>query len=266
MLLLWWYLFSCARIGCRWGQTQPPYSAPLWAHHEYWSQLVLSLRLHAAFGLSWIQKVSRYNNVTLEIAQELIHYLTECHITCHTKCAHLVPDFCGLSMEMANQMLAEIKAAAKRKPTETASKPQPPKTPTAEEHTSGVPDRSSAGSLPSLTQESLSSDMSQLSLQSHNVPAAANRPAPMPMPQPQPQPQHMGHPGYPPQQQPPQQYYPQAVRPPSMPQVQPVSPYAPIPNPAVMGRPMYNPPQQQPYPVMDAGAPRVSPFDIRWWN
>ncbi|KAI7864786.1 kinase-like domain-containing protein [Spinellus fusiger] len=39
---------------------------------------------------------------------------SECDITCHIKCAHLVPDFCGLSMEMANQMLAEIKAAKRR--------------------------------------------------------------------------------------------------------------------------------------------------------
>ncbi|CAO3647232.1 unnamed protein product [Cunninghamella echinulata] len=39
---------------------------------------------------------------------------SECSITCHVKCAHLVPDFCGLSMEMANQMLAEIKAAKRR--------------------------------------------------------------------------------------------------------------------------------------------------------
>uniref|UniRef100_V5ESL7 Protein kinase n=1 Tax=Kalmanozyma brasiliensis (strain GHG001) TaxID=1365824 RepID=V5ESL7_KALBG len=33
---------------------------------------------------------------------------TECDITCHTDCAHLVPDFCGMSMEMANQLLSDI--------------------------------------------------------------------------------------------------------------------------------------------------------------
>ena len=33
---------------------------------------------------------------------------TECDITCHANCAHLVPDFCGMSMETANQLLAEI--------------------------------------------------------------------------------------------------------------------------------------------------------------
>ncbi|KAI9476389.1 MAG: kinase-like domain-containing protein [Benjaminiella poitrasii] len=48
---------------------------------------------------------------------------SECGITCHTKCQHFIPDFCGLSMEMANQMLAEIKAANKRKTLEGAITP-----------------------------------------------------------------------------------------------------------------------------------------------
>ncbi|EPQ54936.1 hypothetical protein GLOTRDRAFT_130101 [Gloeophyllum trabeum ATCC 11539] len=30
---------------------------------------------------------------------------TECDITCHATCAHLVPDFCGMSMETANRLL-----------------------------------------------------------------------------------------------------------------------------------------------------------------
>lgn len=53
-------------------------------------------------------------------------FIIECGITCHTKCQHFIPDFCGLSMEMANQMLSEIKAANKRKTldgTSTSSKP-----------------------------------------------------------------------------------------------------------------------------------------------
>lgn len=33
---------------------------------------------------------------------------TECGIMCHTQCAHLVPDFCGMSMEMANKILRTI--------------------------------------------------------------------------------------------------------------------------------------------------------------
>ncbi|KAL5501614.1 PKC1 [Sanghuangporus vaninii] len=41
---------------------------------------------------------------------------TECGIACHANCAHLVPDFCGMSMETANQLLSEIqKVKALRK-------------------------------------------------------------------------------------------------------------------------------------------------------
>jgi hypothetical protein len=32
---------------------------------------------------------------------------SECDITCHETCAHLVPDFCGMSMETANQLLRD---------------------------------------------------------------------------------------------------------------------------------------------------------------
>ncbi|KAF2869785.1 kinase C-like protein [Massariosphaeria phaeospora] len=34
---------------------------------------------------------------------------TECGLTCHAACVHFVPDFCGMSMEVANQILMEIK-------------------------------------------------------------------------------------------------------------------------------------------------------------
>lgn len=33
---------------------------------------------------------------------------TECGLTCHTGCAHLVPDFCGMSMEAANEILKAL--------------------------------------------------------------------------------------------------------------------------------------------------------------
>ncbi|KZF19391.1 HR1-domain-containing protein, partial [Xylona heveae TC161] len=42
---------------------------------------------------------------------------TECGLTCHTQCAHLVPDFCGMSMEVANQILREIRTTKKRQTT-----------------------------------------------------------------------------------------------------------------------------------------------------
>lgn len=35
---------------------------------------------------------------------------SECGVMCHTQCTHLVPDFCGMSMEMANKILMTIKS------------------------------------------------------------------------------------------------------------------------------------------------------------
>lgn len=38
---------------------------------------------------------------------------TECGVMCHAHCTHLVPDFCGMSMDMANKILATIKSTPK---------------------------------------------------------------------------------------------------------------------------------------------------------
>ncbi|KAF2761590.1 HR1-domain-containing protein [Pseudovirgaria hyperparasitica] len=53
---------------------------------------------------------------------------TECHLTCHANCVHFVPDFCGMSMEVANQILWEIKNAKKRQ-TSTGIHTQMPSQP-----------------------------------------------------------------------------------------------------------------------------------------
>ncbi|KAI9285195.1 kinase-like domain-containing protein [Umbelopsis sp. AD052] len=192
----------------------------------------------------------------------------ECGITCHTKCAHLVPDFCGMSMEMANQMLAEIKAA-KRRTTEGTGTPKLTK---AERPTSG-------GSSTSLG-DSLHGNMSQLSLQGgHQQQPQYQQSYPqgsmhMPAPMSPQAPQSHGSP----QMRPPGQYnMPPDYGRPYMPQQQQMGPppmqqripspsqpqsYAPIPNTAMMPRPYQPGPspqmsqqlQQKPYPV----APRVS--------
>lgn len=63
---------------------------------------------------------------------------TECDITCHANCAHLVPDFCGMSMETANQLLAEIqKVKATR--TAAAGRQRPARAPTASMEQIGGP-------------------------------------------------------------------------------------------------------------------------------
>lgn len=44
---------------------------------------------------------------------------SECGVMCHAQCTHLVPDFCGMSMEMANKILTTIKST---KPTKQLPK------------------------------------------------------------------------------------------------------------------------------------------------
>ncbi|KAK1225409.1 Serine/threonine kinase [Marasmius sp. AFHP31] len=56
---------------------------------------------------------------------------SECEITCHANCAHLVPDFCGMSMETASALLSDIrliKQSQQSKPAKT-SRPPPPQGP-----------------------------------------------------------------------------------------------------------------------------------------
>ena len=53
---------------------------------------------------------------------------SECGITCHATCTHFVPDFCGMTMETANALLAnirDIKRTHQNKRSIT-SMPQPP--------------------------------------------------------------------------------------------------------------------------------------------
>ncbi|EGE05620.1 AGC/PKC protein kinase [Trichophyton equinum CBS 127.97] len=53
---------------------------------------------------------------------------SECSLTCHANCAHLVPDFCGMSMEVANQILETIiKARNTNRTSGGSTKPPHPK-------------------------------------------------------------------------------------------------------------------------------------------
>lgn len=51
----------------------------------------------------------------LPLGKKNVRKCTECGSTCHASCVHLVPDFCGMSMEIANQILSEIKLTKNRK-------------------------------------------------------------------------------------------------------------------------------------------------------
>lgn len=51
----------------------------------------------------------------LPLGKKSARKCTECGVTCHAHCAHLVPDFCGMSMEMANQILSEIRSTKRQR-------------------------------------------------------------------------------------------------------------------------------------------------------
>jgi len=54
---------------------------------------------------------------------------SECGITCHATCTHFVPDFCGMTMETANALLANIRDI-KRSHQNKRSITSPPNKPT----------------------------------------------------------------------------------------------------------------------------------------
>ncbi|CEG66545.1 Putative AGC/PKC protein kinase [Rhizopus microsporus] len=176
---------------------------------------------------------------------------SECGITAHTRCERYVPDFCGLSMEMANQMLAEIKAAAKRKTLESkSSSNRISKTEKTEEVVSSV-------------EEDLVNQLSQVSVspaspQSPPVPPPKS-PVVVPQTPPtmynnnvqQPHPQQSVH-----QQPAHQQSYP-----PYSPQQQPMSMPQPPRIYPPQQQPQQPPPQQQRPPMLPPhGQPPQSPY------
>ena len=58
---------------------------------------------------------------------------SECGVMCHAQCTHLVPDFCGMSLQMANEILATIESTKvspkKAQHQQSHAKPLPPKPP-----------------------------------------------------------------------------------------------------------------------------------------
>ncbi|RCK58118.1 Protein kinase C-like 1 [Candida viswanathii] len=52
---------------------------------------------------------------------------SECGVMCHAQCTHLVPDFCGMSLQMANEILAtiELTKLSPKKPAASRQKSQP---------------------------------------------------------------------------------------------------------------------------------------------
>ncbi|KAI9255992.1 kinase-like domain-containing protein [Sporodiniella umbellata] len=197
---------------------------------------------------------------------------SECDITAHTRCERRVPDFCGLSMEMANQMLAEIKAAAKRKTLETKNnriskteKIEEPEVSEEEsisnqlsqvsvEDQSPIPPPKSPIVVPQTPPNMYNGIQQPASPQTAQIyPVSSQHPYP-PQSYSQQQPGGMPQPGRMPQQQRPPTLPPHSQMPPSpygyqgpsvdprYQQMRPQSPYSPYQQPQGMMRP----PQQQP--------------------
>ena len=82
---------------------------------------MLPLRLYASL---WPEKLGQvfwyvhFAAITDQIAEQPL----ECALTCHQTCSHLVPDFCGMTMEMANILLKNLRDI---KTTQVHKKPTP---------------------------------------------------------------------------------------------------------------------------------------------
>ncbi|KAI9731358.1 MAG: Serine/threonine kinase [Cirrosporium novae-zelandiae] len=89
---------------------------------------------------------------------------TECGLTCHTQCTHLVPDLCGMPMETANELIRQIKATKMHQKTMSASSgmanrtlrpsSRPTPSPSAQTYASSTSDQSSLDQRLSYGQDS----------------------------------------------------------------------------------------------------------------
>lgn len=103
---------------------------------------------------------------------------SECGVMCHVNCVPLVPDFCGMSMEMANQILTTIKTSKSNK-----SLPSQPKS-SDDATVSGSPTKSLASQLKSSDEAtiSVSPTKTPLQLPSSQRPPRVGPAVPAPIP------------------------------------------------------------------------------------
>ena len=60
------------------------------------------------FGRKNAKRCSGISPQSASLYPNTDNLVTECSITCHSECTHLVPDFCGMTMEAANQILETL--------------------------------------------------------------------------------------------------------------------------------------------------------------
>ncbi|GAA5972963.1 hypothetical protein JCM21900_004308 [Sporobolomyces salmonicolor] len=108
--------------------------------------------------------------LVLPLGRKQARKCSECGVTAHTDCVHLVPDFCGMSMEMANKLLSDIKSinSSRRSGVGKPSTPRPQeRIQTAAQDSYGGP-RASTGVYDPRTQqqqhEQIAGEVGRLSL------------------------------------------------------------------------------------------------------
>ena len=125
---------------------------------------------------------------------------SECDITCHANCAHLVPDFCGMSMETANELLRNWRDINRARGDKAQVRPPPRQQYTEQIHTTSPSLDSTIGAV----------DRLKISGPEMGPPSADayGRPASVPPPSDRypPDPRYYQQQQPPPQVPPPQQY------------------------------------------------------------
>ncbi|GAA5980922.1 hypothetical protein JCM5350_004766 [Sporobolomyces pararoseus] len=98
--------------------------------------------------------------LVLPLGRKQARKCSECGVTAHTDCVHLVPDFCGMSMEMANKLLSDIKSinSNRRSGQQRLNQQQ------QQQQRPLPPPVSTYDSRPPPPQEQLSSDVGRLNL------------------------------------------------------------------------------------------------------
>ncbi|OCH91879.1 hypothetical protein OBBRIDRAFT_886681 [Obba rivulosa] len=97
----------------------------------------------------------------LPLGRKSARRCTECDITCHATCAHLVPDFCGMSMETANQLLAQWKDINRARGGRTMTQPRSA-TQASQQYSRTAP--------PEMQQDQMAADMERLKVTEPPVP------------------------------------------------------------------------------------------------
>ncbi|OLL23182.1 Protein kinase C-like [Neolecta irregularis DAH-3] len=63
----------------------------------------------------------------LPLGKKQTRKCSECCLTCHAQCSHLVPDFCGISNERATEILLQIRHAKAKKAASSQQSTRPPR-------------------------------------------------------------------------------------------------------------------------------------------